>query len=116
MAPKTILKRKANAHAPPKAKKVQLDQPKASSKTEKRRSRPVTALAPPEASGTESEDEEEVFEGAVDDDEGDWEDEDDAMDQDEPRQSNTQDEAGQSNKPPKDPNGASRLLFYWMVN
>jgi hypothetical protein len=102
MAPKTTLKRKANSQTAPKGKKVRLDQPKASSKPEKKRSQPVTALAPPEVSGTESDDEEELLEDAIDGDEGDWEDEDenedkdDAMDEDQPEQ---------SNKPPKDPNG-----------
>jgi pumilio homology domain family member 6 len=108
MAPKTSLKRKANVQAAPKAKKVQLDQSKSSSKPEKKRSRPVTALAPPEVSGTESEeeDEEEVLEDAMDDDEGDWEDDDgqdDAMEEDEPNE---------SNKPPKDPNGMFWLLVF----
>ena len=106
MAPKASLKRKANTQAAPKAKKVQLGQPKSSLKPEKKRSQPVTALAPPAASGTESEDEEEIVEDGMGEDDGEWEDDDgqdDAMDQDEPNE---------SNKPPKDPNGMFGLFNY----
>ncbi|TFK24592.1 puf family RNA-binding protein [Coprinopsis marcescibilis] len=79
MPPKTTLKRKAKPQPTAQAKRIHLEK---SEKPEKKRSRPVT-LAPPEASGTESEDDEDER-APMDEDGGDWEDVDDAMEEDSP--------------------------------